>query len=142
METPEKKNCIFAYYKNNEFMGMRCDSFGTLRKDFAKVYTYSPEQVEVIKDNTKHELGMSGTAFMKLILSDEPEIVEKVNKGELEKREWGEFELRVYNWMNRDEFYEMCTPGEEWKRNKIIEDFLKETPLEVHKFKTVLGQEN
>jgi hypothetical protein len=143
METPNKKtSCVFAYYVNNEFQGFRADSMGTRRKDFAKVYTYSPEQVAIIKDNTKHELGLSGTAFMKLILSDEPEMIEQVNKGEKEKREWGEFELRVYLWIDREQFYEMCTPGEEWKRDKIIEEMLNATPLEVHKFKTMENHEN
>ncbi len=153
MDTTEEKHCVFTYFANNEFKGFRQDTFGTLGKNWAKVYGYSPEQVEIIKKNTEDELNNTGTSFMKALFGmntvpvniegqelDKNSIIDQVSKGEQEKRNWGNFELRVLEWCSREEFYEACTPGEEWKKQQIIDKYMKESPLEVFKFKTVLNE--
>ena len=153
MEKIEEKPCVFAYFANNEFKGFRQDTFGTIGKDWAKVYTYSPSQVETIKKNTEQELNNTGTSFMKALFGmntvpmnmegdilDKNSIIDQVSKGEQEKRNWGDFELRVLEWCSRDEFYDSCTPGEEWKKQQIIDKFMKIEPLEVHKFKTLVNE--
>ena len=153
MEEKYKKSCVFAYFKDDEFLGFRMDTFGTLGKDWAKVYTYSPEQVEIIKKNTEQELSNGGTSFMKALfgmggtpmniegdLLDKNSIIDQVSKGEQEKRQWGKFELRVLEWCPREEFYDACYPGEEWKKNKIMEEFMKKEPLEIHKFQTIKNE--
>jgi len=51
------QSIVFAHYKNNELLGYIADTFGTLLKDAAKIYTYSPEQVETVLKNINYTLG-------------------------------------------------------------------------------------
>jgi hypothetical protein len=139
MDIPNKKNVIFGYFVNNEFMGARSDSFGHISKQFPKIYTYSPEQVEIIKKNVKEELSHSGSGFLDLLFGKDEEITQELKASEDEKRKWGEFEIRVIEFpISREEWYDMCTPGEEYKRKGIL-DNLGEI-LEIHKFKTLTNE--
>jgi len=137
METPEKKkNCIFGYFNKGEYQGARCDSFGHVSKEFPKIYTYSPEQVAIIKDNVMNELSHSGSAFLNMLFGEEDELTAELKHSEDVKREWGDFEIRVIEFpISREEWVEMCVPGEEYKRNAVL-DNLGEV-LETHKFMTI-----
>ena len=46
----------FAYFIDGVFHGWYTDSFGTLGKKSPKIYTYSPEQVQVIQKNFNHKI--------------------------------------------------------------------------------------
>lgn len=140
-----KIKCVFGYFVKDEFQGWRQDTFGTMGKKWAKIYTYSPKQVEVIKENTKQDLTMSGSSFMKKLfeigtpINTEGQVLNKdiitkqVSSSEQEKRAWGEFELRVYEIpFGYDEY-------EEWKMDAFNNNLPE--PLETHKFVTI-KQEN
>jgi hypothetical protein len=140
METPDKKNVVFGYFVNDKLQGYRSDSFGHISKEFPKIYTYSPEQMEIIKNNVKEELSHSGSEFLDLLFGKDEEITQELKASEDQKREWGEFEIRVLEFpISREEWYDMCTPGEEYKRKGVL-DNLGEV-LEIFRFKTV-EQEN
>ncbi len=139
MDIPDKKNVIFGYFNENKLVGYRCDSFGHTSLDFPKIYTYSPEQVEVIKDNVMNELSHSGSAFLNMLFGEEDEITQDLKQSEDEKREWGEFELKVINFpISREEWQEMCIPGEEYKRIAILADL--NDVIETFKYKTILNE--
>jgi len=52
-----KQSIVFAHYKNNELLGFRSDTFGTLTMDQPKIYTYSKNQVETVINNINYTLG-------------------------------------------------------------------------------------
>ena len=52
-----KQSIVFAHYKNDELLGYRCDTFGTILKNSAKIYTYSKDQVETVIKNINYTLG-------------------------------------------------------------------------------------
>lgn len=137
------KNCVFGYFVKGELKGWRQDTFGTIGLKWAKIYSYYPEQIEIIKNNTKNTLNNGGTKIMKLLFGelngnpvniegqslDKNSIITQVQETEQEKRSWGEFELKVYEIpFGYDEF-------EEWKM-LAFNNSLPE-PLEVHKYLTV-----
>lgn len=140
MET-EKQYCVFTYFNKDTFQGFRIDSFGHFSPNKAKVYTYSPEQVAIIKDNVMNELSHSGSGFLDILFGKEDELTQELKQSENIKREWGNFELRVYKWIEPEKWYESLSEGEEWKRNQIIEEMMKNEPLETYSFK-VLNYEN
>lgn len=141
---------VFAYYVNGELMGFRADSFGSLSMKRPKIYHYTENQVNIIKDNTKHELSKGGTSLMKFLFEkksftpmnmegeilESSSIVSQVEKMEDEKRNWGEFELRIIPFIGYEVDWEY---PEQWKIDAEIAN-LKE-PLEIHKF-TTLKDEN
>lgn len=45
-----------AYFKDNVLIGFYSDSFGTIAKDFPKIYTYSESQLDTIKTNVEYTL--------------------------------------------------------------------------------------
>ena len=51
-----KKTICFAYYGDGKFMGWYSDSFGTITENKPKLYSYSPEQVDIIRKNFQHKL--------------------------------------------------------------------------------------
>ena len=139
METPDKKNCIFGYFNKGKLMGWRIDSFGHHSLESAKVYGYSPEQVKIIKDNVMHELSHSGSGFLNMLFGKEDEITQELKKVEDEKREWGEFELKVIEMpISREEWYDMLTEGEEYKKKQLLASL--ENVLETHKFLTITNE--
>lgn len=142
---------VFAYYVNGELMGFRADSFGSLSLKRPKIYHYTESQVDVIKNNTKNELSKSGTSFMKYLFEkndkftpmnmngdtlEKSSIVSQIEKTEDEKREWGEFELRIIPFIGYEQDWEY---PEQWKIDAEIANL--KSPLEVHKF-TTLNFEN
>jgi hypothetical protein len=49
---PRKPSIVFAFYDmDNNFIGFRQDTFGTIGKDYAKIYHYSESQVKTVLDN-------------------------------------------------------------------------------------------
>lgn len=142
-----KQKIVFGCFVNGEFKGWRQDTFGTLRTNWAKIYTYSPEQVEIIKKNTRQELTNSGTRLMKFLFGgemnaiaidmegqplDENVIIDQISKQEQEKRSWGNFELRVYEIpFTMDEY-------EEWKMQAFNNNLPE--PIEIHKFTTITNE--
>ena len=52
----EGKAIAFAFYKNNEFIGYRLDTVGSVRKEAPKIYTYSQSQVETVIKNITHNV--------------------------------------------------------------------------------------
>ncbi len=44
----EEVTIAFAHYRNGEFLGFRADSFGSLTKKWAKLYTYTQHQVDIV----------------------------------------------------------------------------------------------
>jgi len=143
----ERENpIVFAYYYNGEFQGFRSDTFNTISKDYAKVYSFSREQVDTVLDGVKSGCNRAGKALMELIRDREVSVIngegsqfgdvllEHVSKTEDMIRSWGEFELRVIPFPKAQEFQEFGE-GDEWKRAQFIENL--EAPIEVHKFKVV-----
>jgi len=141
----KKQAIVFAYWVNNEFMGFRADTFGTISKEHPKIYGYSENQVKIITDNVKSELSRAGTGFIKKLAEkgasfqnqegdnfESNSIVEHVSKNEQQLREWGKdgFEIRVHPFLEKDE--EGGYP-EKWKMDIEINN-LKD-PLEIYKFK-------
>lgn len=147
-ELEDKPNIVFGYFVNNEFKGFRLDSFGSIGKKFAKIYKYTPKQIEIIRQNTKYELSKGGGSFMKLLFNKEgytpintqsqilnkDEVILQVTKSEEEKRNWGEFEIRVLSFpYSYDDI-----SGDEWKMKTYINNLPE--PLEILKFKTVTDE--
>jgi len=139
METPDKQNIIFGYYVNDELQGYRQDSFGSLSMDHPKIYGYSPEQIEIIRKNVKDELSHSGSSLLDMLFGKEDEITQNLLKKEELKREWGDFEVRVMLFpVDREEWYDACTEGEEYKKAAILAKI--GDVIEVMKFKTLKNE--
>lgn len=51
-----KKSICFAYFGDGKFLGWYADSFGSIRRNSPKVYSYSESQIEVIRKNFKYKL--------------------------------------------------------------------------------------
>lgn len=67
-----KKSICFAHYKKDEegndvLLGYRQDTFGTLGKEWAKIYGYSPEQVRIITDSINYTLGEPKPSFFEAL---------------------------------------------------------------------------
>lgn len=147
-ELKDKQACIFGYYVDGILKGFRADTFGTLSMNQPKIYYYTPSQVDVIKRNTQSELSKGGTKFMKYLLDgkefkgqamntqgqslDNQSVIEQVSKTEQEKRDWGNFEVRVFRFIPYEEGY---TYPEKWKVEAALKSL--DEPLEVLKFTTV-----
>ncbi len=86
------KSIVFAIYKNNEFQGFRQDTFGTIGKDWAKIYSYSNAQVATviknIEDNLKGESNLGKFLGNDIITNHEKAIHDKV-------KDLSVFEVRV-----------------------------------------------
>ena len=154
-ETPQA--IVFGIFKNEELVGWRQDTFVTLGKNWAKVYRYTKEQVDIILKNVKSETNYAGTSLMKVLggmtnvainASTGESIamssaLEQVTKQETALRELEEFELRVYPLpVTYEEWYEI-TSDEQWRIDNILNNLGNGTvePLEVHKFQ-ILKDEN
>jgi hypothetical protein len=99
MEQENRLPIVFAYWKGEELMGFRADTFGTISMTHPKIYSFSQEQVETVINNTRSSLNWSGSNFMKLLESkgynDQP-IFEHTSNTERTLRSWKEFEVRVH----------------------------------------------
>jgi len=51
-----EQSIVFAFYKNDELIGYRQDTCGTIGLDFAKIYTYSKEQVATVLENINYNV--------------------------------------------------------------------------------------
>lgn len=97
----EKQSIAFAHYKNGELIGYRQDTFGTLGKDWAKLYTYSKDQVETVLTNIRYTLGSKkkGVGETLLKLGIDPQnatlLKEAEDKTYEEGQKLGAFEVRV-----------------------------------------------
>ena len=94
------KAIAFAFYKNNELIGYRLDTVGSIRLDPPKIYHYSKEQVEIVLNNINHNV-ISPEGFgelLKKINGDAP-IVKMVANTEQEMydmlQDQRAFEVRV-----------------------------------------------
>lgn len=143
----ERENpIVFAYYHNGEFQGFRADTFNTISKDYAKIYSFSREQVDTVLSNVKNACNRVGTAIAESIKKNNMPVVNSqgqdlrdvllthLSKTEETLRNWGEFEIRVHNFPKGGEFNELGE-GDEWKREEFIRDL--EPAIEVHKFKVM-----
>lgn len=90
MET-EKQPILFAIYKNNEFQGFRQDTFGTIGKEWGKIYTYSKEQVDTVLRNI--ESAFKEPSFGKFLGSTVIQEAEQKIKEKMD--ELSGFEVRV-----------------------------------------------
>jgi hypothetical protein len=145
----DKQQVIFATYKDGELQGFRADSFGTLSKDYPKIYGYTPEQVQVVLDNVKSELNRAGSTFFKVLSGKNTvaistqsgeeiamdSVIDRVAKQEDKLRQLGEFEVRVIPFTEDRTSWYGLGEGDEWKRKQILDNLPE--PLEVHKFRTV-----
>ncbi len=101
---------VFAHYKKDEqgkdvLLGYRCDSFGTLRKDSAKIYTYSKEQIEIVLRGVEYNLGDKKPSFfeqlkkMGAVVMNPGVSIDDAIKGEekiyQDGQDAGAFEVRV-----------------------------------------------
>ena len=155
METPQESiTCVFATYKDDTLIGYRCDSFGSTSKEWAKPYSYNPGQVAIVLENVKAELNHAGTKFMKTLAgmntvgidinsgNELPmdSVVDRVLKQEDELRALEEFEVRVLvSPLGYNELYDIGV-GEEWKKQKFLDDLLTAEVLETHKFSVVTNE--
>lgn len=62
----------FAHYKKDEegndvLLGYRQDTFGTLGKDWAKIYHYSENQVKIVLDGINYNLGDKKPSVMQAL---------------------------------------------------------------------------
>ena len=96
-----KQSIAFAHYKDGKLLGYRQDTFGTLGTDWAKIYTYSKDQVYIVLKNINSTLGEkkeSVGAVLERIGAD-PEQCKLITKHEDEIYEQGQkaraFEVRV-----------------------------------------------
>lgn len=95
-----EKSCVFALYRNGEFQGFRQDTFGTIGKDWGKIYGYSKEQVEIVIQGTEYNLkGNTGLGKVLKKLGADPDLMDEISKKEEETFEKNykdaSFELRV-----------------------------------------------
>lgn len=141
MEELKKQPIVFAFWKNNKLQGFRADTFNTITQDFAKIYHYSPRQVQVVLDNVKSGCNNVGTRLMKRLTGiegiefangDSNDAVDHLSATEKKMREWGEFEVRVHPFIGLEEGY---TYPEKWKIQAEIANL--QDAIEVHKFKVV-----
>ncbi len=137
-----KKSIVFAYWKDNQLLGFRQDTFNTIGES-PKIYTYSKEQVETVLNNVKGGCNKAGTSFMKTLFNQENVVCNQkedafslVSSTEKKFREWGEFEVRVHPFLDRDENYNY---PEKWKMDVEIKNL--QDAIEVHKFK-IMENEN
>lgn len=141
------KPIIFCYYKDGEYMGNRCDTFNTISKEYAKIYQFSREQVDIVLSNIKSGCNRVGKSLAQAIKAKDVPVVniegqtlgdvllDHLSKTEDTFREWGEFEIRVIPFPKVEEWYELQGEGEEWKRKQFIENL--EPAIEIHKFKVI-----
>jgi hypothetical protein len=137
----EKQFIVFAYWVKGELKGFRADTFNTITQDWAKIYQYSPRQVEIVLDSVKNGMNKQGTAFMRMLVgndrfkfvnADPKDALDQVSSTESQLREWGEFELRVHPFIGYDEGYQY---PERWKIKTEIASL--RDAIEVHKFKII-----
>ena len=83
---------VFGHYSNGEFLGFHSNSFGTISKNYPKIYQNTPRQLKIIETNYKshinsirlqipqcntieshinHQLRTSNNLELKIILADE-----------------------------------------------------------------------
>jgi len=95
---------VFAYWKDDELMGFRADTFGTISMTQPKIYTFSQGQVETVINNTRSNLNWSGSKFMKHLeenaYTNEP-LFRFMNQTEQTMRSWKNFEVRVHPFIER-----------------------------------------
>jgi len=137
----EKQSIIFGYYVNGTLKGFRKDTFGNLSMNHPKIYIYSKEQIDAIKENVKIELSWGGSSFIKSLSNDVQLVnyegnpvdvsgtIDNLHSSEEEKRNWGEFELRVIPFISKEDTF---TYPEQWKIDAALASL--ENPLEIHKF--------
>ncbi len=97
----EKQSIVFEHWKNGKFLGYRADTFGSLTKDWAKLYTYSENQVEIVlsgvRGNLQHNKPLMGEVLKNI--GANPIIADLVSKRETEIYENAQkaraFEVRV-----------------------------------------------
>lgn len=46
----------FACYGDDEFLGFHADTWGSLTKNWAKIYTNTPSQLETMRNNFQHHI--------------------------------------------------------------------------------------
>lgn len=155
-----KQPIVFAYWVNNQLMGFRADTFGTISTNLPKIYHYSKEQVNTVIDNTNYlVLNLGGSGLIDSINKNttvigreggevkKDFIRERLSQNELLIRSWGDFELRVhpfidYEWHDHEvggEIIKYPSYPEKWKVEAEIKSL--RDAIEVHKFKT-LDNEN
>jgi hypothetical protein len=136
-----KQSIVFAFWVNGTLKGFRQDTFNTIGMDWAKIYTYSPSQVETVLDGIKSGLNKTGTSLMKFLMGNEKyhfanteadQVLEQMSSTEDEMRSWGEFEVRVHPFIDREEDY---TYPEKWKIQAEINN-LREA-IETYRFKII-----
>lgn len=132
----EKLPIVFAYWKDDELMGFRADTFGTISMNQPKIYSYSEAQVATVLKNTRDTISNAGSHFMKVLEKNGfvgNEHVAHSLSTEDTLRSWGKFELRVHPFIDRETAYDELLL-------KVAIDNLK-APIEIHKFQ-VLANEN
>lgn len=51
-----KQAIVFAFYKNNQLLGYRLDTVGSIGFEYPKIYHYSPEQVQTVLENIQYNI--------------------------------------------------------------------------------------
>jgi len=140
-----KQPIVFAFLKDNKLQVFRADTFNTITQDFAKIYHYSPSQVEIVLNNVRNGCNNMGTNLMKFLAGkeniqfangDKNDAIDHLSATEKKMRRWGEFEVRVHPFIGYEEDY---TYPEKWKIQAEIANL--QDAIEIHKFK-VIDNEN
>lgn len=144
----EDQPIVFAYYNEDEFLGYRCDSFGTLSKKYAKVYNYSKSQIDIVVKSIKDELNHTGSRILSVLTQlgapamtaegqsvDLDKITTRIKEQEDSLRNYKSLQVRVQPWLTQEVWNEISGEGEEWKVKEAIAKL--EPATEVYKFATL-----
>jgi len=144
----EKQPIIFGYFANDELLGWRADSWGNLTFKNPKIYHYSENQIKTIIDNVRSEINGSSSKFFEQLSKmnipiqdingnqyDSNSILEEVKKQESIKKEYKDFEVRIFEFVPYEEGY---VYPESWKIEAKLKNL--DEPLEIHKFTTIENQ--
>lgn len=64
--TTTQKTICFAYFADGKFIGWYADSFGSIRANSPKTYSYSEKQIEIVSKNFRHKLERGNTLSLDL----------------------------------------------------------------------------
>ena len=64
-----KKAICFAYFCDGKFIGWYSDTFGTVTENRPKIYRYSSEMLETIKNNLNYSLSVYNLAILRYLFS-------------------------------------------------------------------------
>lgn len=121
MEKHEGQAIAFAVYKNDKLIGYRQDSFGSLGTEWAKIYTYSEEQVKTVMDNIGYQIEKRGDGIGKAFKSAgyEGDVLNRISAQEQKSYEkLGKvFEVRVLKCPERIEERTFNISTASWETN-------------------------